>query len=136
MMVMLALPAGGAAPVKKWFQVPSGFVGEVRPRYDCSTDVNGVYFFDDLLEGNYQVRIPTPPASAPTSSTPLTTAKMAMKTATSPAAPEPATTISPLINLAVDQEVVGEALIPGGELDDANGDMTIDFDFSPPSTSP
>jgi len=34
-----------------------------------TTDADGDYYFGDLLVGDYQVVIPTPPADAPTSST-------------------------------------------------------------------
>ena len=37
------------------------------------TDANGNYYFPNLPEGNYQVVLPTPPASAPVSSTPTAT---------------------------------------------------------------
>jgi len=101
-----------------------------------TTDVNGVYFFGDLLEGNYQVRVPVPPSDAPTSSTNTDTADNGQdgdENGIQIGGPG-TSTISPVINLMVGQEVfgAGEAFIPGGEQDDANdanGDMTIDFGF-------
>jgi len=50
-----------------------------------TTDSAGDYFVGGLDEGTYTVRITTPPASAPDSSTPTT----ATTTATSPAEPAP-----------------------------------------------
>jgi len=39
-----------------------------------TTDSNGHYLFEELMPGDYQVRVPTAPRDAPTSSTPTSTA--------------------------------------------------------------
>ena len=102
------------------------------------TDGSGNYLFDNLPPDVYYVRLPVPPASAPLSSTPTDAADNSEDgddngTQSGIGAP----TTSPLIMLSVDGEVTGGAeLFQGGtqdDVDDNNGDMTVDFGFIPQS---
>lgn len=105
-----------------------------------SSGTIGNYFFNGLTPGNYQVRIPTPPATATLSSTPTTTTDNQVDnddngTQTGGAG---GSTISPLINLTPGAEPLNAVETgQGGTLDDASGDssgdMTIDFGFLAPA---
>lgn len=105
-----------------------------------SSGTIGNYFFNGLTPGNYQVRIPTPPATATLSSTVTTTTDNQVDnddngTQTGGAG---GSTISPLINLAPGAEPLNAVETgQGGTLDDASGDssgdMTIDFGFLAPA---
>lgn len=100
----------------------------------------GNYFFNGLTPGNYQVRVPTPPATATLSSTVTTTTDNQVDnddngTQTGGAG---GSTISPLINLAPGAEPLNAVETgQGGTLDDSSGDssgdMTIDFGFLAPA---
>ncbi len=99
-----------------------------------TTDADGNYCFEDLVPGDYRVVVPTPPADAPTSSTPTDDADNqeddddnGSQTATGESV------TSPVITLAIGEEPADESG-QGGDKDDAsdsNGDMTIDFGFVP-----
>lgn len=101
----------------------------------------GNYFFGNLLPGNYQVRIPTPPATATLSSTVTATTDNQVDgddngTQTGGAG---GSTISPIINLTAGAEPLNavETGQGGGQDDatgDSNGDMTVDFGFLAPAT--
>ncbi|MEM7535400.1 MAG: SdrD B-like domain-containing protein, partial [Chloroflexota bacterium] len=101
---------------------------------DSNVTAAGAYLFVNLAPGQYYVRIPTPPADAPISSTP---------TETNPdddvdqndngiQAGGPGTAVvSNLITLVANNEPNTETA-PGGQFDDAdelNGNMSIDFGF-------
>ncbi|MEE9355481.1 MAG: SdrD B-like domain-containing protein [Methylococcaceae bacterium] len=98
-----------------------------------STNGSGNYFFDNLIPGNYFIKIPAPPASAPVSSTPTSTTDNSKDGDDNGSQSGGAGTevISPIIALAVDQELAGETFQGGGQdtADDDNGDMTVDFGF-------
>jgi len=85
---------------------------------------------------DYQVRVPTPPADAPTSSTPTSTTDDNVDGDDNGDQPGgtggPST--SPMITLATGSEPTGESAQGGTQdaADDANGNMTIDFGFVPP----
>ena len=101
----------------------------------------GNYFFNGLQPGNYQVRIPTPPATATLSSTVTTTTDNQVDNDDNGIQTGGAggSTISPLINLAPGTEPLNAVETgQGGTLDDSsvdsNGDMTIDFGFLAPAS--
>ncbi len=103
------------------------------------TDADGNYFFDDLMPGVYQVRIPTPDVSYPTSSTPTDTNDNSQDNDDNGDQPGGSGTAvtSPLITLSPGNETTNEPS-SGGTQDDAedsNGDMTIDFGFIPAELS-
>ncbi len=113
---------------------------ELTPVATTMTDSNGDYFFGMLPEGNYQVVIPTAPASAPTSSTPTDSVDNGEDGDDNGAQPGGAGTevTSPIINLTPTEEPEDdEEMGQGGMQDnnaaspDDNGDMTIDFGFIP-----
>ncbi|MEM9545868.1 MAG: SdrD B-like domain-containing protein [Bacteroidota bacterium] len=113
---------------------------ELIPVSTIWTDSNGDYFFGNLPEGNYQVVIPTAPASAPTSSTPTDTMdnrEDGDDNGVQPGGPGTAVT-SPIINLTPTEEPLdADEGGQGGMQDntasnpDENGDMTVDFGFIP-----
>ena len=99
----------------------------------------GNYFFGGLTPGNYQVRIPTPPATATVSSTVTTTTDNRIDNDDNGIQSGGAggSTISPLINLTPGAEPLNAVETgQGGTQDDtapnidANGDMTVDFGFT------
>ncbi|MEM9302343.1 MAG: SdrD B-like domain-containing protein [Pseudomonadota bacterium] len=106
-----------------------------------TTAGGGNYFFGDLPPGNYQVRIPTPPAGFLLSSTPTDTADNEEDGDDNGSQPGGAGTVvtSPLIELLPDDEPTGDGTAGDDEdaqagdtddgIDDNNGDMTIDFGF-------
>lgn len=101
----------------------------------------GNYFFNGLTPGNYQVRIPTPPATATLSSTVTTATDNQVDNDDNGIQTGGAggSTISPLINLAPGAEPLNAVETgQGGTLDDASGDssgdMTIDFGFLAPAS--
>jgi len=103
-----------------------------------TTDVNGDYLFDELMPSDYQVRVPTAPADAPTSSTLTDMAdnqEDGDDNGDQPGGVFAATT-SPVITLIADDEPTAaetaQASTQDDTLDDANGDMTVDFGFVPP----
>ncbi|MCC6501452.1 MAG: sortase [Anaerolineales bacterium] len=101
-----------------------------------TTDLNGDYFFGNLMPGSYIVYIPTPPAAAPLSSSPGVTdtndnSEDGDDNGIQTASGQPVT--APVILLTVDGETTNEPF-QGGTQDDAdddNGDMTVDFGFVP-----
>jgi len=100
-----------------------------------TTDSNGHYLFEELMPGDYQVRVPTAPSDAPTSSTPTSTADDNVDgddNGTQSTAGGAST--SPMITLTADGEPTGEPVQGGAQdaADDDNGDMTVDFGFVPP----
>ena len=113
------------------------------PLAPITTDATGLYYFGNLLAGDYVVGV-TPPADAATSSTPTVAADdngagdgLDNGTQSAPAAEAK----SPVITLLEATEPTGETLPggtsdnPGGALDataDAAGDMTVDFGFYAP----
>lgn len=106
-----------------------------------STGTIGNYFFSGLTPGNYQVRIPTPPATATLSSTVTTTTDNQVDNDDNGIQTGGAgtSTISPLINLTPGAEPLNAVETgQGGTLDDAtgdaSGDMTIDFGFLAPAS--
>jgi len=100
---------------------------------NTSTDSNGDYFFGGLDEGQYIVAIPNPPANAPSSSTPTSTADDNVDLDDNGDQPAGSGTIvtSPVITLTHEGEPTGEAGTGGAQdaTDDNNGDMTVDFGF-------
>jgi len=103
-----------------------------------TTDVNGDYLFDELMPGDYQVRVPTAPGDAPNSSTPTNMTDDNVDgddNGDQPGGTGAATT-SPVISLVVDDEPTAAETAQAGTQDDAldddNGDMTVDFGFVPP----
>jgi len=104
-----------------------------------TTDSNGDYFFGDLLPGDYQVVVPTPPAQAPTSSTSTNTNDDQKDSDDNGDQPGGlgAPVTSPVITLEVGNEPTNESGQGGAQdtannaADDANGDMTVDFGFVP-----
>ena len=115
--------------------------GETTAVASTVTDANGNYYFGNLPQGNYQVRIPVANftgagalAATPISSTTTATTDNqvdgddnGIQTATG------LETVSPIINLTAGAEPTGaQESFSGGtadDADDANGDMTIDFGF-------
>jgi len=101
-----------------------------------TTDSMGDYFISGLDEGTYTVRITTPPASAPTSSTPSATGDDQVDGDDNGDQPGGSGTpvTSGMITLTADGEPTGETEQGGNQdvVDDNNGDMTIDFGFVPP----
>lgn len=98
----------------------------------------GNYFLNGLTPGNYQVRIPTPPATATLSSAPAVTDTADNQQDNDDNGIQTGgaggSTISPLINLTPGAEPLNAVETgQGGTLDDASGDssgdMTIDFGF-------
>ena len=99
----------------------------------------GNYFFGNLTPGNYQVRIPTAPATAPLSSTTTDTADNQQDNDDNgtQAGGYNTATVSPIINLTPGAEPLNAVETgQGGTQDDAttdaNGDMTVDFGFFAP----
>ncbi|MCB0690437.1 MAG: carboxypeptidase regulatory-like domain-containing protein [Saprospiraceae bacterium] len=103
------------------------------------TDENGNYIFDNLVPGVYQVKIPTPDPSYPTSSTPTDTADNSQDNDDNGSQPNGTGgyVISPLITLTPGNETTNEPGSGGTQDDamDANGDMTVDFGFIPAKMS-
>lgn len=110
-----------------------------------ATDLDGNYFFDQLLPGKYYMVIPTPPIDALKSSDPTDTTDNQIDGDDNGIQPGGTGTAihSPVILLSLGGEPVGAAESGvGGLLDDvfdADGDMTVDFglvDVEPfPSTN-
>jgi len=100
-----------------------------------TTDASGDYFVGGLAEGDYVVRIVTPPAAAPTSSTPSATGDDQVDGDDNGDQPGGSGTVvtSGTITLTDNGEPTGEAGQGGAQdsADDNNGDMTIDFGFVP-----
>ncbi len=101
-----------------------------------NTDANGNYFFDMLMPGIYQVRIPNPDPAYPNSSTPTDNMDNNQDNDDNGVQNTPGgSTISPPIDLQPGQEVGNNVETgPGANLDDANennGNMTVDFGFVP-----
>ncbi len=115
------------------------------------TDVNGNYFFQDLLDGNYQVRIPVSNfmasgalATTPSSSTDIATTANTDATGVDEddngiqTAGSATAVVSPMINLADGTETATETNLGGSGGDaqdnanDDNGDMRLDFGFYAP----
>jgi len=98
-----------------------------------STDANGDYFFDGLSPGLYYVRIPSPPAATPISSTPTSISDDQIDGNDNGTQPSGSGTevLSPVVNLSDNGEPTGETFQGGAQdaLDDNNGDMSIDFGF-------
>ncbi len=96
----------------------------------------GLYYFGNLLPGNYYVVIPTPDAAYPLSSTPTDTDANNGEDDDDNGIQDGglgAMAMSSVFELAVAAEPMGESG-PGGAQDDAdddNGDMAIDFGFIP-----
>ena len=101
-----------------------------------TTLANGLYYFGNLLPGDYVVGV-TPPATAPVSSTTTVTTDDnggdGLDNGTQAASGDEA--FSPVISLSAGTEPTTEAGA-GGTSDDAsgdtNGDMTVDFGFFEP----
>lgn len=113
---------------------------ELIPVLTTTTDANGDYFFGSLPAGNYQVVIPTVPASAPLSSSVTDTNDNSQDgddNGSQPGGPGTAV-ISPIVNLSNGAEALNAAeTFQGGTQDgtlsnpDNQGDMTVDFGFKP-----
>ncbi|PHI18237.1 hypothetical protein CEQ90_19075, partial [Lewinellaceae bacterium SD302] len=105
-----------------------------------TTDAEGNYFFDMLPEGDYQVVIPTPDASAPSSST-GTNEVAGNDTDTDlddngDQANSGDQVSSNVFPLTADNQPIEDAANPGASQDtigggDADGNMTVDFGFVP-----
>jgi hypothetical protein len=96
-----------------------------------TTDANGNYYFPNLPEGNYTVVLPTPPGSAPISSTGTTAGVDVTDNGTQTGSGNPIS--SDVIVLQGGTETRNESG-QGGTVDDANdsnGDMTVDFGLVP-----
>ena len=113
----------------------------IRTTTTTTTGTVGNYFFGNLTPGNYQVRIPTPPASATLSSTVTTTTDNQIDNDDNgvQAGGAGTATISPIINLTDGAEPLNAVETgQGGTQDDAagdaSGDMTVDFGFLAPAS--
>ncbi|MCB0648833.1 MAG: hypothetical protein KDC49_19320, partial [Saprospiraceae bacterium] len=106
--------------------------------YIILTDVNGNYLFDSLIPGNYYIQISTPPAGFPLSSSPAVTDTDAENQLDANDNGEQTTpggvVTSPIFSLIPDSESDTEVGTGGAQdngFDDNDGDMTIDFGFTP-----
>jgi len=109
--------------------------GVDTPVGTATSDGTGAFFIGGLPEGDYFLYVPTPPASAPTSSTPTDSADNGVDGNDNGDQPGGSGTpiISPVITLTAGGEPAGETGL-GGNQDagaDTNGDMTVDFGFVP-----
>ena len=107
---------------------------ELTPIASDMTDADGNYFFGDLLPGNYQVGIPTPDASAQTSSSGQNTTDNEDLSDDGDQPVSGGPTLSPVVNLEGGMEPTEDGANPGADQDDGdetNGNMTVDFGFIP-----
>ncbi|MEZ4984348.1 MAG: SdrD B-like domain-containing protein [Saprospiraceae bacterium] len=105
------------------------------PIATTTTNSNGDYFFGGLPTGDYFIYIPTAPAEYPTSSTPTTGTDNGTDNnddGDQPLTGDPVTSIT--FNLGGTEPSGTAEMGSGGiqdDVDDAAGDMTIDFGFYP-----
>jgi hypothetical protein len=104
------------------------------------TDADGLYYFDNLMPGDYKVGV-TPPLSTPAASTTVIPADENNPLAPgdglnngTQAVPGTGESISPVINLKIGDEPGTEAGLGGTQdtAEDLSGDMTVDFGFYKP----
>ncbi len=135
----------GIAGVKVELYTSTQTPGTDVPFATATTDANGDYHFEGLAEGDYVVYIPTPPASAPTSSSVTSTTDDNVDGDNNGSQPGGSGTpvTSPVITLSAGNEPVNGsgandeadqgANTTGYKQDDADGDsdgnMTVDFGF-------
>jgi hypothetical protein len=108
---------------------------EETPVRSTVTDANGNYYFGNLLDGKYQVLIPTPDLSAPASSTGQNSTIHLDGTDDGAQTTEGGPVRSPVVMLMPGGEpTAATETYQGGNQDDANdanGNMTVDFGFVP-----
>jgi len=98
------------------------------------TDMNGDWFIDSLLPGDYFAVIPTPDSDYPISSTPTDVLDNGQDGNDNGAQVMSGGAVtSPIINLAPNEEIFVETNSGAAQddADDDNGDMTVDFGFPP-----